>query len=110
MTFVDVDRRSLITNRRTNANMRCSVKSEFEAALTAILLGAVHRFHSAFKIKFLPLSSVLLFSYGIFFGQNLMHLMKFDCILREMYQRQAGFFIQTAKLLDMYKNTYMDVS
>ncbi|KRY27557.1 hypothetical protein T01_14492 [Trichinella spiralis] len=27
-----------------------SLHSEFEAALTAILLGAVHRFHSAFKI------------------------------------------------------------
>ncbi|KRY85900.1 hypothetical protein T11_181 [Trichinella zimbabwensis] len=30
--------------------MRCPLQSEFEAALTALLLGAVHRFLSAFKL------------------------------------------------------------
>ncbi|XP_003369013.1 conserved hypothetical protein [Trichinella spiralis] len=32
--------------------MRCPLKSESEAALTDILLGAVHRFLAAFKLRF----------------------------------------------------------
>ncbi|KRX30455.1 hypothetical protein T05_5320 [Trichinella murrelli] len=31
--------------------MRCPLQSKFEAALTAILLRAVHRFLSTFKLK-----------------------------------------------------------
>ncbi|KRX12258.1 hypothetical protein T07_2713 [Trichinella nelsoni] len=36
--------------------MRCPLQSEFEAALTAILLRAVHRFLSAFKVFYTYLS------------------------------------------------------
>ncbi|XP_003382015.1 hypothetical protein Tsp_11115, partial [Trichinella spiralis] len=40
---------------------------------------------------------------GIFIDQNLMYLMKFDCILYEMYECQTGFFIKTANFIDMYR-------
>ncbi|KRY04073.1 hypothetical protein T12_6626 [Trichinella patagoniensis] len=32
--------------------MRCPLQSEFEAALSAFVLGAVHRFLSAFELQF----------------------------------------------------------